>query len=139
MRTKSDSRGFTLIELMIAVVIIGIITAALMLAQRDTTYRRRDAQRFADAKQIQDALALHISKTQSYPVHVGCLDGTDPVNVALKASGAVMSDATFVDPLDTTDIAKCYYYSGTVTDYVFRYTVERDSQAGKAGTYTIVP
>jgi prepilin-type N-terminal cleavage/methylation domain-containing protein len=139
MRSKMASKGFTLIELMIAVTIIGIITAALMLAQRDTGYRRRDAKRFADAKQIQDALALHITKMQSYPVYDGCLTGTDAVNAALKASGAITDGATFVDPLDVTDATKCYYYSGTTTDYIFRYTIERDSPAGKAGVYTIVP
>lgn len=142
MASKNDLKGFTLIELLLAIAIIGMITSVILLAQRDTKVKQRDAKRYTDAKQVQQALALYLAKYQSYPISPGvCLDnsGTDPVNASMRSQGIISNDAKFVDPLYPTDPNKCYWYSGTANNYSFRYTIEKDNSVSKAGTYTIVP
>lgn len=52
-------RGFTLIELMIAVAIIGILTAVATVSYSSVRLRARDAQRINDLNQIKVVLSLY--------------------------------------------------------------------------------
>lgn len=51
--------GFTLIELMVVIAIIGILTALVTVNLQDARERARDVQRKADVKSIQQALELY--------------------------------------------------------------------------------
>src|SRR5687767_9992789 len=67
--TKRKINGFTLIELMIVVAIIGILTALVTVNLQDARERARDVQRKADLKSIQQALELYKNDhlPQTYP------------------------------------------------------------------------
>lgn len=62
-------QGFTLVELLIVIAIIGVLAALLMANFIGVRQRARDAQRKSDLKQIQSALELYRSDIGSYP---GC-------------------------------------------------------------------
>lgn len=104
-------RGFTLIELVVVIAIIGIITAFVSLNFVGIRQRGRDAQRKSDIRQIQSAFELYRSDEGNYPAtftscgasvsftssdgsvtylkRVPCdpLDGTTPYNYIAEPSG----------------------------------------------------
>lgn len=59
--------GFTLVELLIVVAVIGILSALLTANFIGVRQRARDAQRKADVKQIQSALELYRADHGTYP------------------------------------------------------------------------
>ena len=61
MKILGLKKGFTLVELLIVVAIIGILSTLLMANFIGVRQRARDAQRKADLRQIQSALELYRS------------------------------------------------------------------------------
>lgn len=59
--------GFTLVELLIVIVIIGVLSAILMANFVGVRQRARDAQRKSDLRQIQSALELYRADIGNYP------------------------------------------------------------------------
>jgi prepilin-type N-terminal cleavage/methylation domain-containing protein len=64
--------GFTIIELLVTVAIIGILTAIGIAYFTRAQEKARDSRRMADLKAIQDALQLYYNDYQHFP-------NTDPV------------------------------------------------------------
>lgn len=61
------NKGFTLIEILIVVSIIGLLTSATLLGLGTFRQTGRDARRMSDLRQIQNALELFYAKSSSYP------------------------------------------------------------------------
>lgn len=66
--TLYPSKGFTLVELLIVIAIIGVLSAILMANFVGVRQRARDAQRKTDLRQIQSALELYRADIGSYPI-----------------------------------------------------------------------
>ena len=60
-------KGFTLVELLIVIAIIGVLSALLMANFIGVRQRARDAQRKSDLRQMQSALELYRSDLGLYP------------------------------------------------------------------------
>lgn len=132
-------RGFTLIELMLAIAIIGLITTMVMVGQRGGQLKRNDVRRVTDATAMQKALAVYLSLASTYPVMSGCISGTDTVTTELRSKGIIGPTDMIVDPVSPSDPAKCYLYSSNGSTYTLRYTLEANSTSGKAGPVTVSP
>jgi len=61
-------KGFTLVELLVVISIIGVLSAILMVNFVGTRERARDSQRIQDMNTIKNALRLYYNDFQSYPV-----------------------------------------------------------------------
>lgn len=67
-----NSRGFTLIEVLVAATIISILSAIGVVGFQGATRSGRDALRKTDLEQIRSALEIYKSENSSYPPANGC-------------------------------------------------------------------
>lgn len=64
------NKGFTLIEVLIVISIIGLLSAATLIGLGTFRGQGRDARRLTDLRQIQNGLELIYSKTGAYPADI---------------------------------------------------------------------
>ncbi len=80
---KFDTKGFSLIELLVVMGILAVLTAFLMVNVAAGRVRARDAVRKSDFEGIKKALRIYYNDYQSYPAALSgemlaCGDGNDP-------------------------------------------------------------
>jgi len=93
-------RGFTLIELMIVIVILGILMGTILPRLTGAQSRARDTARIADLNNISQALEVYFNDNGSYPPGRGCLDpdpANDPGQIAAGATGSENGTNTAAD------------------------------------------
>lgn len=66
--TLNPARGFTLIEVLTVVAIIGLLASIILVGLGSFRARARDARRIADLRSTQNALELYYTKFSQYPV-----------------------------------------------------------------------
>lgn len=113
---KKDSRhalrifkGFTLIEILVVIAIIGTLSALLLPNFMDARARARDAQRKSDLNQIQKALEMYKNDqvNQSYPDK----DKLPAAGLAFSSASGVYMKAVPKDPLSTDSTPIAYLYT----------------------------
>jgi prepilin-type N-terminal cleavage/methylation domain-containing protein len=78
---RQNSHGFTIVELLIVIVVIGILAAITIVAYNGLQDRARATQMANGISQYVKALANHVTLNGSYPTSayggaIGCFDGT---------------------------------------------------------------
>ncbi len=63
----NSSKGFTLIEILIVVAIIGILASTVLVGLLPAQRQGRDARRISDLRQVQNALELYFNANGVYP------------------------------------------------------------------------
>lgn len=94
---RQSGAGFTLVELMTVIAIIGILTAIGLVAIPDQRARARNAQRVVDVNIIQTALERYYAKNGTYP-HVDC-GYWDDLHTTWTASNVDMTWAALAQKL----------------------------------------
>ncbi len=64
---KNKKQGFSLIELLVVVAIMGLLAAMSIISLNTARARARDARRLSDVKQIQTALEMYFNDSRKYP------------------------------------------------------------------------
>ena len=87
-RVKSVKAGFTLVELLVVIFIIGILSAIIFPRFGGMREKARDTERMTDVRQIQNALERHYNQKNYYPANLNKLktfmpevSTTDPKDV----------------------------------------------------------
>ncbi|MBL7053467.1 MAG: type II secretion system protein [Candidatus Portnoybacteria bacterium] len=88
---NKNNKGFTLMELLVAIAIIGILSSIVLTSMSSTRERAKDGRRISDIKQIQLALELYYDVNSSYPA--GIYGGE--LNTFLKVSNDPNGDPYF--------------------------------------------
>jgi len=145
MRFKRDYRGFTLVELLVVVAIIGLLSGMVVISVRNIKAKARDAERVSEINSIATVLSLYHNDYNLYPVFDGYITGTDDLSTTLKNTGYI--NMVPIDPLNT-DSSDCgsltgyryYYQSLDGRDYYLGYCLETGSIQGRAkGENSLVP
>lgn len=73
-------KGFTLIEILVVIAIIGILASIVLVGLGGFRARGQDARRIADTRQVQNALELYYNKCGYYPggATAGTCNTTNP-------------------------------------------------------------
>lgn len=130
------NKGFTILELLIVIAIIGILAAIILASLNTARQKSRDARRIEDIKQIQNALALYFESqaTNSYP---GGQEGTTFDNALAPTYIPVVPD----DPsggdyqykglkIGNTGISNCVQSDPACTYYHLGANLEGDEGTG---------
>ncbi len=87
------SFGFTLIELMVVVTIIGLLSSSVLAATSSARFSARDASQVNEIKQIQNALELYKARNGTYPCYSN--GGGGCVEVPINLAGASSAEEVF--------------------------------------------
>lgn len=124
---KQVQKGFTLIELMIVVAIIGILAAVAIPAYSDYTNKAKFTEVIQATQAVKTAVEICASDLSST---TGCSNGSYGVPAAIgTANAATAAVGKYVAYLSTTD--------GTITAQAISSIV--GSTAGTGATYVLVP
>ena len=108
-------RGFTLIEILIAIAIIGILTAIGIVSYTSVNKRAHDAKRFGDVEQVRAALEMYRSDNGYYPaVNPNSFGLASELQTDLITNGAYMPAI----PDDPQSTIHHYYYEATNQDSI---------------------
>ena len=117
-RMRGNQRGFTLIELMIVVAIIGILTAIAFPLYANIQARARVAKAQADARTLASAVVVYSGHTGALPAAL-----TD-LSVATVVSG--VSAGPSINPIPNPPTGWGAYTYATATDGSFSITTTGD-------------
>jgi prepilin-type N-terminal cleavage/methylation domain-containing protein len=118
---RSKNKGFTLIEMLIVIAIIGILAGIVLTGVRGFQATARDTRRIGDVRNIQPLLELYFTRNGTYP---GAL--TD-----LSGLGTVPTDPTSGSQYDySVDGAGLSYCVGATLESTNSAAVN-DAQAGE--------
>jgi prepilin-type N-terminal cleavage/methylation domain-containing protein len=129
-------RGFTLIELMIAVAIIGILTAAASISYSSVRLRARDAQRINDLNQLKLVLTLYYSAQT--PATFPAITTKTTINGSSDALTAALVSTYIrqmpIDPVSTGNYVYKYQSSSANKNFTLFGTLENTANTkGWAG------
>lgn len=83
-RIERNAKGFTLVELLVVIVIIGIVSSVGAAAFVSTQKSGRDSRRKADLGQLKNALEMYYGRHHAYPSSLDYLVTNDEGVVYIK-------------------------------------------------------
>jgi prepilin-type N-terminal cleavage/methylation domain-containing protein len=132
MQTYTSSKGFTLVELLTVIAIIGILATVTIYSLSGARERGRDGERISELSQIALGVELCRDKLGSYPT--GTLDLS-------TSCGGTTELRQFLDPIPTPPGGGNYDYSSDGTGFVV-YTdlevMDPAEHSGYTGTHQSV-
>ncbi len=135
-------KGFTLVELLVVVAIIGLMAGIATVSVNSVRSKARDARRVADIKQIQNALELYYSDSGTYPAAAVAALGKD-AGIAVSDNGftnaAGVGTSVYLNPVPKDpDSTKAYVYPANAAptkDYIIEFTLESGTGTMEKGDY----
>jgi len=126
---QKTEKGFTLIEVLMVVAIIGILATIVLVSLNTARSKARDVRRISDLRQLALALEMSYDDNSTYPVQATCVDIATPL--AALATGGYMG-ALPADPGTYT-----YSYLGICDRVCFESSVREYCSCRKLYWYRL--
>ena len=95
-KRMSNRKGFTLVELLVVVAIIGILAAIAVPRFTDATTAAKKAKIQADLRTIDSAIMIYYAANSQYPTNLATLSGVQLAATPKEPSGAIKINGTTV-------------------------------------------
>lgn len=123
---KNKNRGFTLIELMVVMTIIGVLAGFALVAMGGARKAARDARRKADLEQVRSALEMRRADCGDYPGET-LVSGEDIVGSGAAPCQVCCSSTNYMTiPSDPTASDRQYVYTSDGSTYNLCAALEID-------------
>lgn len=119
--------GFTIVELLIVIVVIGVLAAITIVAYNNIQQRGRDAERTSDVKQLKKSLELFYAEKNYYP-SVG-----DVTSATFRTNTLKIPESIVTPPGQTGKISYCWAANVNTYCYVGRAAAGGSFDCGTAG------
>ncbi len=118
-------KGFTLVELLVVISIIGILATMVLTSLNTARIKARDVRRVSDLRQISLALAMYYDSNNAYPSG-NDIDWNDEsgMDFDLENSGYIASIP--VDPVDSGNLIYKYFTDSNSQIYLLSAKLEDD-------------
>jgi prepilin-type N-terminal cleavage/methylation domain-containing protein len=144
---KKEHNGFTLIELMVTISIIGLLSLMIFSSFATARKRARATQRVSHLKQVQSALEYYYAVNRTYPTTGGSMRSQCAIGGSLTANNVIPNLVPIYlqtmpsDPqMDAPGNNNCYVYISNGTDYAFLdYNVTELGVSNGAPNYNSYP
>jgi len=105
---RSSNRGFTLVEVLVAIAIIGALASVVMVSSGDSRAKARDVERNTEFDQVQIALRLFAEANGRYP---DASDGVCTNDQSFGPSGCLqVLVPQYISELPTDPLGQTYHY-----------------------------
>ncbi len=134
---KSAQQAFTLVEILISILIIGVFVALPVFAYSNYTRKQRDLQRKNDLNQVQSALMQYKASVGKYP-------DTNQLETLLIESGFIteLPEDPYEGKTDDSGVTYGYEYTSDGINYQLSALLEDDSKltfSNETRWYVITP
>lgn len=119
--TQNKRSGFTLIEMLIVVAVVGILSSLVLVGLGPVQRQGRDARRISDLRQAQTGLELYFVKNGEYPE----TQDWDSLVSTLLSAGIGVSNV----PKDPSSPKRTYTYGSDGTSYVMGAELEDEGNS----------
>ena len=125
--------GFTLIELMVVISIIGLLASIILVSLNTARAKSRDARRVADVRQVMNALELFYNDNKGYPAATAAGACVPPTAANTCPTGGSPAFSSFLATYPTAPIPVDGSCTATITGTnAYNYT-----QTGSGTGFTI--
>ena len=141
MRIRLHRPGFTLLELLIVLAVLGLFATLAVLSLNGARRAQRDAQRLSDISVLRSALGNYWLEKATYPTSDGVELGRPGANTdVFNQDGFVGRDSAkppfYLERVPVGPSANEYYrYRGSSNGYSIRFVTESETAIGKANVY----
>lgn len=106
-----NNKGFTLVELLITLAIIGILSSIIMVSLQGQRLRARDAKRRMDFDALKKSLELYYTSNNHYPDHGShiCIEADATFQSELEDYISYIPEDP-IYPQNRMGTSSCYYY-----------------------------
>ena len=106
------SRGFTLVELIVVIAVIGFLASVVFALLADARLDARDKKRIEDVKQVERALNLYANDNNHFPREAEGANGDTATNNTFLTLIEPYLQGVPIDPVGKGNSTFYYYYDG---------------------------
>ncbi len=104
MISQTKQKGFTIVELLIVIVIIGILAAISIVAYNGVTQKARDDRRASNARNVVNALSSYQAENGTWPTGAGDAQTKLTGYSTVKIDSTIVTSVKSATPNATTEV-----------------------------------